>query len=70
MPKIGIIAGGGDLPSIIAREALAGGFEVYTAGFEGFTCEEMKKISSACEFFKLGKIQAPWIFLKRTALRK
>lgn len=70
MPKIGIIAGGGDLPSIIAREALAGGFEVYTAGFEGFTCEEMKKISSACEFFKLGKIQAPVDFFKKNGVEE
>lgn len=65
MSKIGLIAGGGSLPAIIAQEARKNGYEVYTVGFEGFTSDELKSVSSACEFFSLGKIQSPIDFFKK-----
>jgi len=70
MDKIGLIAGGGSLPAIIAKEARKNGYEVYTVGFEGFTSDELKSVSSVCEFFKLGKIQAPIDFFKKNFVEK
>jgi len=66
--KIGLIAGGGDLPVFIAREAVKNGFQVFVAALEGFTLPEIKNHSAACEFFKLGKIDAPISFLKKNGV--
>lgn len=66
--NIGLIAGGGNLPVFIAREAARNGFSVFTAGFEGFTSDEIRASSAACEFFKLGKIDAPIKFFKNNGV--
>lgn len=70
MNKIGIVAGGGDLPVLIAKEASVNGAEVYCAAFEGFARPDIKELSASCEFFKLGKIQAPIDFFKKNGVRE
>ncbi len=68
MPKIGIVAGAGDLPVLIAGEALKNGFEVFCAAIDGFAEEKLKASSTVCESFKLGKIQAPIDFFKKNGV--
>jgi hypothetical protein len=68
--NIGLIAGGGSLPVIIAKEAIKNGYNVFVVGFEGFTDEGLKNIASKSEFFKLGKIQSPIDFLKNNKVNK
>jgi len=69
MDKIGLIAGGGNLPILIAKEAVKNGYEVFSIGFEGFTSPELGKYSHL-EIFKLGKIDSPIKFLKKNNVNK
>jgi len=54
-PKLGLIAGGGELPVRLAEEALRQGREVFLLGLEGH--------ASPASFFHLGELPQAWIRL-------
>jgi DUF1009 family protein len=54
--QIGIIAGAGELPIIIARDAKARGFKVITAALEGLASHEMAAVSDEIRFINVGKL--------------
>jgi DUF1009 family protein len=64
MNKLGLIAGGGIFPVLIAEEAKKNGYEVYTAALKGAADEKLKNISKEIVFFKLGQITATIKFFK------
>lgn len=67
--KIGLIAGGGKLPVLIASQAVKNNYQVFAVGFEGFTSQELAKYSNL-QIFKLGKISAPIEYLKKNGVNK
>jgi DUF1009 family protein len=69
MSKIGIIAGGGELPIIAARNAQKEGFEVFAVGFDGFTSKEIERYANV-SYFKLGSVEKPISFLKKNKINK
>lgn len=54
--KIGIIAGNGNLPNEIAKEATAKGYGVYICGIRGEAEESLASISKGFEWVKLGQL--------------
>jgi len=68
--RIGLICGAGEFPILLAKGAIKAGHEVITIGFKGITPPEIEKYSSAIEYFRLGKIDAPIKFLKKNGAGK
>lgn len=62
---IGILAGGGQFPRLIARAARADGMRVVVAGFAGNVDPALAHEVDAFEMFRLGQLSAPLAFLKR-----
>lgn len=54
--KIGIIAGNGNLPIVIAKEAASKGYEVSVCGIQGEAPEALKLHSHSFEWVKLGQL--------------
>ncbi len=52
-PKIGIIAGGGDMPGLVAQEAIANGRDVHILGIVGDASPEIENFPHT--WFKLGQ---------------
>lgn len=62
--KLGLIAGGGDFPLLVAREAALRGHEVYAAGLKGVTSPELEKLAAKVRLFRLGQLSAPIDFFR------
>ena len=54
--KIGIIAGGGQLPLLFAHAASQAGLEVYAAAHEGETDRQLAHIVTDLQWVKLGQL--------------
>ena len=55
-PSIGIIAGKGNLPKIIIKDASARGFKVVTIALENLASSELNKISDEIKWINVGKL--------------
>jgi len=53
--QIGIIAGAGELPEIIAKDAKERGYKVTTVAFENLASEEINKFSDEIKWLNVGK---------------
>ncbi|GER93305.1 DUF1009 domain-containing protein [hot springs metagenome] len=53
--NIGIIAGTGDLPKIIARDAKERGFKVITVALENLASHDMERVSDEIKWINVGK---------------
>lgn len=56
MKKIGLIAGNGNLPVVIAQEAKSSGSEVYVCAIKGEATNELEKFAASIEWVKLGQL--------------
>jgi DUF1009 family protein len=56
MKTIGIIAGTGGLPLLVAREARCAGFRVASCGIVGEADRALEEVSDACVWVKLGEL--------------
>ena len=56
MNSLGIIAGNGDFPLILARAARAQGFHVVGAAFKGETSPEIEKVADEVEWVRIGQL--------------
>ena len=54
--KIGIIAGGGQLPLLFAKAASQGGLEIFAAAHEGETDNELANLVSGLQWVRLGQL--------------
>jgi DUF1009 family protein len=62
--KIGIIAGKGQLPAIIAADARSKGFHIYTAALKGLTEGTEREYSEESEVLNAGKLGSFFKFFK------
>ncbi len=53
--QIGIIAGAGELPEIIAKDAKERGYKVTTVAFENLASEELNRLSDEIKWLNVGK---------------
>lgn len=56
MKKIGLIAGNGKLPVVIAKEAKISGFQVHVCAIKGEATADLEKIADSIEWVKLGQL--------------
>jgi hypothetical protein len=54
--SIGIIAGTGDLPRIIARDARERGFKVFTIALENLASPDLSRVSDEIKWINVGKL--------------
>jgi len=69
MAKLGIIAGSGRFPILVAEEAKRRGEEIVAMGLKGVTSPDMEKLGPV-EYFRLGQIQKPIDFLKKSGVTR
>jgi DUF1009 family protein len=71
MPEhIGIIAGGGQFPRLIAREAHQAGFGVVMCGFHGHTEESLADCADTFHMLHLGQINKLFAFFHKHQVRR
>ena len=56
MKRLGLIAGRGIFPFLVAEEARAEGWEVYTAALSGEASAEIARVSNKVQWVKLGEL--------------
>lgn len=61
---LGILAGTGNLPLQIAREAIEKGYRIVTCAFTGFTNPDMEGIAHEVQWVKLGQLDKAISFFK------
>jgi DUF1009 family protein len=67
---IGILAGGGQFPGLIARAARAAGRGVVICGFHGHTDPALADEADVCQFFHLGQLNRLLDFFHSHAVRR
>lgn len=70
MNKLGLIAGGGNFPVLIAKQAKKNGYEIYTAALKGTAEERLKNFSKEIVFLKFGRLTAAINFFKSHKIDK
>ncbi|MFP4070805.1 MAG: LpxI family protein [Desulfovibrionales bacterium] len=68
-PSLGIIAGQGQFPFLVARGAVKRGVTVVAAGFQGHTSPELEHAVSAFSMLKLGQLEKLISFFRRHGVR-
>lgn len=68
--KLGLIAGSGRFPVLVAEEARKAGVEVFALGIPGVTDPAVESRVARIEYFKLGQIDAPIRFLRENGVTK
>jgi len=68
--KIGIIAGGGQLPLLFAKAASQGGLEIFAAAHEGETDNELANLVSGLQWVRLGQLGRIIKFFKQQGVDK
>lgn len=68
--QIGIIAGSGELPGIIAGDAKERGYKVVTIALEGLASPALENVSDLMQWINVGKIGALISFLKDADIRE
>ncbi len=56
MEKIGIIAGNGSLPTLVAFEAKRSGLEVHVCGVKGEASASLERVAASLEWVELGQL--------------
>jgi hypothetical protein len=64
-PRLGLIAGGGTFPALVAQNARKQGFEVIGAGFVGDTDRETSSTTHAFTWLRLGQLGGLIRFFKK-----
>lgn len=67
--KFGLIAGEGNSPIIVAKEAAAANKEVYTFAFKGITSSEIEKYSKKTFWVKFGNFEKTMSLFKENELK-
>jgi DUF1009 family protein len=67
---LGLLAGSGSLPEIIARNAKAQGYQVVAVALESLTDPSVQEYADALEWFNPGKLGSMINFLKQSGVRK
>jgi DUF1009 family protein len=70
MDKIGLIAGSGRFPLLLAQEAKRMGVEVVALGIPGVTDPALEPLVGKVQYFKLGQISKPIEALKAAGVSK
>jgi DUF1009 family protein len=71
MPSnIGVIAGAGDLPLRITKEACDRGFDPVVLAFDGFTNREIEQIAFKVHWLKLGQLDKAIKLLKQSSINR
>ncbi|HAH07997.1 MAG TPA: DUF1009 domain-containing protein, partial [Elusimicrobia bacterium] len=68
--KLGLIAGSGRFPVLVAEEARKAGVEVFALGIPGVTDPAVESRVARIEYFKLGQIDAPIRYLREHGVTK
>jgi DUF1009 family protein len=68
--KIGIIAGGGQLPLLFAKAASQGGLEIFAAAHEGETDNELANLVNGLQWVRLGQLGRIIKFFKQQGVDK
>ncbi len=69
METLGIIAGEGDFPVIIARQLAENGFKPKVAAIKNFTDEKISQFASRTAFLKLGEVKKAIDFFKNEKIK-
>lgn len=67
---LGLVAGSGRFPLLVAEEAKRRGVPVVALGIPGVTDEALEKTAGGLHWFKLGQIDAPIKILKDAGVKK
>lgn len=68
--KLGLIAGEGNMPVYVARQAAARGYEVYVTGLKGNACAaDYKDCAKEFRLFRLGQLGAGLAFFKEHGVK-
>lgn len=67
--RIGLLAGAGDFPKLIARAARGQGVEVIVFGLEGYAGQDLADLADGVEWLKLGQFQRLLDLLKAREVR-
>jgi UDP-2,3-diacylglucosamine hydrolase len=70
MTKLGIIAGGGQFPLLVARAARENGRQTAVIAHRGETSPEVETAADACLWIKLGQLQKVLDFFHRQGVRE
>ena len=68
--KVGLIAGSGRFPILVAREARRLGVGIVPMGLQGITDPSLETVAGPVRYFKLGEIAKPIQFLKDSGASK
>ena len=68
-PAIGLIAGGGELPLLFARQAKKKGFRIQTAAIRGAAKPSLAKLSDSITWISIGQLGALVSFFKKQGAR-
>ncbi|MFA6029943.1 MAG: UDP-2,3-diacylglucosamine diphosphatase LpxI [Elusimicrobiota bacterium] len=68
--RLGLIAGSGRFPLLVAEQARRAGLEVVALGLPGVTDPALEALVFRLEFFKLGQIDAPVRYLRESGVKK
>jgi len=69
-PDIGIIAGSGQFPALVARAAKAAGSRVFICGFKGQTTEDLRAEADDFSIIPLGQLGRLIAFFKKRGVTK
>lgn len=69
-PTIGLIAGGGELPLLFARQAQKRGFRIQTAAIRGAAKPSIAKLSDSITWISIGQLGALIGFFKKQGVRR
>ena len=70
MEKLGLIAGAGRFPILVAQEAKRAGAEVVAFGLTGITDPALEPIAGKVEYYRLGQIDKPMAALKAAGVTR
>lgn len=70
MPKLGLIAGDGDLPKAIAEEARARGYEIIAVGLDPLAEKSLSLAVDEIKWINVGKLGKIISFLKKSGVKE
>jgi len=69
-PKLGLIAGNGDLPNAVAEEARAKGYEIIAVGLEPLAEKSLSSSVDKIKWISVGKLGEIISFLKKSGVKE
>lgn len=70
MPKLGLIAGNGDLPKAVAEEARTKGYEIIAVGLEPLAEQSLSSVVDEIRWINVGKLGEIINFLKKSGVKE